>query len=166
MIEKIPNKHYTLRDIFFKINELVDAVNVLRSAKDAMFITIRDIQNIVTALDDPTYHKAEPEPVENVPGPIKLYVCPDGSVYDSLDVAKSHTSSIFNLLPAGATTTDRVYLERELDHIRKALNVAVDVLRHADWFFDGDYNVSTKDMHNEIRFTIKAIERINNKEQQ
>ena len=51
-------------------------------------------------------------------------------------------------------------LIKENDHTRKALDVAVDALRHADWFFDGDYNVYTKDMHNEIRFAIKAIEQI------
>ena len=45
---------------------------------------------------------------------------------------------------------------------KKKLDIAVDTLRHADWFFDGDYNVYTKDMHNEIRFAIKAIEQINN----
>lgn len=61
---------------------------------------------------------------KNVPGPIKLYVCPDGSVYDNEDVAKSHTASIFNPLPAGATTTDRVYLEQELERTRKALDKA------------------------------------------
>ena len=44
---------------------------------------------------------------------------------------------------------------------KKKLDMMADVLRHADWFFDGDYNVSTKDMHNEIRFAIKALEQIN-----
>lgn len=77
--------------------------------------------------------KLEPEkcetPAENVPEPIKLYVCADGSVYDNLDVAKSHAASIFNPLPAGATTTDRAYLEQELDRTRKALDVAVDALK-------------------------------------
>ena len=49
---------------------------------------------------------------------------------------------------------------------KNKLDMTADVLRHADWFFDGDYNVSAKDMHNEVRFAIKALEQINNKEQQ
>lgn len=112
-----------------KINELVDAVNILQPAKDAMFYTIRNIQNRIAALDDPTYHETEPEPTENVPGPIKLYVCADGSVYGNEDVAKSHAASISNQLPAVTTTTDRVYLEQELDHTRKALDVAKSALK-------------------------------------
>lgn len=38
-----------------------------------------------------------------------------------------------------------------------ALNKAKDVLTHADWFFDGDYIVYAKDMHNEIKNTIREI---------
>ena len=34
-----------------KINELVDAVNMLQLAKDAMFYAIRDIQNRIIALE-------------------------------------------------------------------------------------------------------------------
>lgn len=67
---------------------------------------------------------------ENIPGPIKLYVCADGSVYDNEDVAKSHAASIFNPLPAGATTTDRVYLERELDRTKKQIEIAVDGIKY------------------------------------
>lgn len=70
-------------------------------------------------------HKAlDVASAENMPGPIKLYVCADGSVYDNLDVAKSHAASIFNPLPTGATTTDRAHLEQELIRTRKALGKA------------------------------------------
>ena len=134
MIEKLK---ITASDtaIMLKINELVDAVNMLQLAKDAMFYTIRNIQNRIAALDDPTYHK---EPAdnsekancqENVPGPIKLYVCADGSVYGNENVAKSHAASISNQLPTGATTTDRAYLEQELERTREALDVAKRALR-------------------------------------
>lgn len=106
-----------------KINELVDAVNEIMTWR----FETDDVQT----------------PAENVPQPIKLYVCPDGSVYDNEDVAKSHAASMFNPLPAGATTTDRVYLEQELDRTRKALDVAVDALREIcagvpsdKWVFD------------------------------
>lgn len=135
MIEKLK---ITASDtaIMLKINELVDAANMLQSAKDAMFYAIRNIQNRITALDDPTYHE---EPAdnsekancqENVPGPIKLYVCADGSVYGNENVAKSHAASIFNQLPAGATTTDRVYLEQELERTQKALDLAKERLKN------------------------------------
>lgn len=40
---------------------------------------------------------------------------------------------------------------------RKALDVAKDTIIHTDWFFDGDYNVDAKTMHNEIKYAIKAI---------
>ena len=55
-----------------KINELIDAVNELQLAKDVMFNRIDmlnnaicDIQNRITALDDPTYHEAEATPADN-----------------------------------------------------------------------------------------------------
>lgn len=48
-------------------------------------------------------------------------------------------------------------LWQELIRTRKALDVAKDTIRHADWFFDGDYNVDAKTMHNEIKYAIKAI---------
>ena len=40
---------------------------------------------------------------------------------------------------------------------RKALEVAKNTIIHTDWFFDGDYNVDTKTMHNEIKCAIKGI---------
>lgn len=45
----------------------------------------------------------------------------------------------------------------ELIRTRKALDVAKDTIRHADWFFDGDYNVDAKTMHSEIKCAIKGI---------
>lgn len=63
-----------------KINELVDAVNKLQESH-AISERIR-----IDGLDDPF--------AENVPEPIKLYVCADGSVYDNLDVAKSHSAGL------------------------------------------------------------------------
>lgn len=47
---------------------------------------------------------------------------------------------------------------------RKALDVAKDTIRHADWFFDGDYNVDAKTMHNEIKYAIKAITALEQKD--
>ena len=44
--------------------------------------------------------------------------------------------------------------------LRKALEIAVDALRHTNWFFDGDYNICAKDMNKEIRFAIEAINEI------
>ena len=57
-------------------------------------------------------------------------------------------------------------LETELDRTRKALDVAKDTIRHADWFFDGDYNVDGKTMHNEIKCAIKGITALEQKDQQ
>ena len=77
MIEKLD----PLRDNFLtmvkKHNALVNAVN-----------GILDYAPLEMAM------KAKPESAENVPGPIKLYVCPDGSVYDNEDVAKSHAAGL------------------------------------------------------------------------
>lgn len=55
-------------------------------------------------------------------------------------------------------------LWQELIRTRKALDVAKDTIRHADWFFDGDYNVDAKTMHNEIKYAIKAIIALEQKE--
>ena len=55
-------------------------------------------------------------------------------------------------------------LETELDRTRKALDVAKDTIRHADWFFDGDYNVDAKTMHNEIKHAIKTITTLEQKD--
>lgn len=52
----------------------------------------------------------------------------------------------------------------ELDRTRKALDVAKDTIRHADWFFDGDYNVDAKTMHNEIKCAIKGITALEQKD--
>lgn len=82
-----------------KINELVDAVNELQEQYDNVCIWVGE-QKLKT-------------PAQNIPEPIKLYVCADGSMYDNEDVAKSHAASIFNPLPAGTTTTDQVYLEQD-----------------------------------------------------
>ena len=51
-----------------------------------------------------------------------------------------------------------VKLVSELDRTRKALEVAKDTIIHTDWFFDGDYNVDAKTMHNEIKCAITALE--------
>lgn len=53
---------------------------------------------------------------------------------------------------------------QELIRTRKALDVAKDTIRHADWFFDGDYNVDAKTMHNEIKYAIKAITALEQKD--
>jgi len=47
---------------------------------------------------------------------------------------------------------------------RKALDVAKDTIRHADWFFDGDYNVDAKTMRNEIKCVIKGITALEQKD--
>ena len=54
-----------------KINELVDVVNKLQLVEDVMFNRIDilnnaicDIRNRISALDDLTYHEAEPEPAD------------------------------------------------------------------------------------------------------
>ena len=59
---------------------------------------------------------------------------------------------------------DLFALETELDRTRKALEIAKDTIRHADWFFDGDYNVDAKTMHNEIKRAIKAITALEQKD--
>lgn len=59
---------------------------------------------------------------------------------------------------------DEKYLHEELIRTRKALDVAKDTIRHADWFFDGDYNVDAKTMHNEIKYAIKAITALEQKD--
>ena len=53
---------------------------------------------------------------------------------------------------------------QELIRTRKALDIAKDTITHADWFFDGDYNIYHKDMHNEIKYAIKAITALEQKE--
>jgi len=55
-------------------------------------------------------------------------------------------------------------LKDELERTRKALDVAKDTIRHADWFFDGDYNVDAKTMHKEIKYAIKAITALEQKD--
>lgn len=55
-------------------------------------------------------------------------------------------------------------LWQELIRTRKALDVAKDTIRHADWFFDGDYNIDAKTMHNEIKYAIKAITALEQKD--
>ena len=52
------------------------------------------------------------------------------------------------------------YIERT----RKALEIAKDTIRHTDWFFDGDYNVDAKTMHNEIKCAIKGITALEQKD--
>jgi len=59
---------------------------------------------------------------------------------------------------------DLLALESDLERTRKALDVAKDTIRHADWFFDGDYNVDAKTMHNEIKYAIKAITALEQKD--
>lgn len=54
--------------------------------------------------------------------------------------------------------------KQDLKRTRKALDVAKDTIRHTDWFFDGDYNVDAKTMHNEIRCAIKGITALEQKE--
>ena len=161
MIEKLK---ITASDtaIMLKINELVDAVNMLQLAKDAMFYAIRNMQNRIAALDDPTYHKTEPEPTENMSGPIKLYVCADGSVYDNEDVAKSSAASIFNQLPAGATTTDRVYLEQELERTRKALDVAKERLKNT--ILDAEILATPEYLASRAKETLDEITALEQKE--
>ena len=58
--------------------------------------------------------------------------------------------------------TDGVW--QELIRTRKALDVAKDTIRHADWFFDGDYNVDAKTMHSEIKCAIKGITALEQKD--
>lgn len=98
MIKKIemPEMDETYKSAMFakvlgnKINELVDVVNVL----------IKE-NNIHEKQIDELQVKVEPEecetPAEKVPEPIKLYVCADGSVYDNLDIAKSHAARAENV---------------------------------------------------------------------
>ena len=57
----------------------------------------------------------------------------------------------------GKHIDEKQRLQDELDHTKKQLEIANYTLRHADWFFDGDYNVYAKDMHKEIKYAIKAI---------
>lgn len=52
---------------------------------------------------------------------------------------------------------ENIALSGDLERTRKALDLAKDTIRHADWFFDGDYNVDAKTMHNEIKCAIKGI---------
>lgn len=59
---------------------------------------------------------------------------------------------------------DEKYLHEDLIRTRKALDVAKDAIRHADWFFDGDYNIDAKTMHNEIKCAIKAITALEQKD--
>lgn len=139
MIEKFDDQNgFCMGDCMDKINEVIDAVNTIQKERETEWFEIKEWIDILEAVRksvnihekqiDELQMKLEPEkcktPAENVPGPIKLYVCADGSVYGNLDVAKSHAKSIFNPLPAGATTTDRAYLERELNSTRKALDEA------------------------------------------
>lgn len=105
MIEKIDINQFAGMDINSKcsilytfVNELIDTVNELQKNYDNVCVWVGEQKLKKTA--------------ENVPEPIKLYVCPDGFVYDNEDVAKSHAKSIFNPLP-------------ELDRTRKALDVAL-----------------------------------------
>lgn len=58
----------------------------------------------------------------------------------------------------------REELWQELIRTRKVLDVAKDTIIHADWFFDGDYNVDAKTMHNEIKCAIKAITTLEQKD--
>ena len=58
----------------------------------------------------------------------------------------------------------REELWQELIRTRKALEIAKDTIRHADWFFDGDYNVDAKTMHNEIKCAIKGITALEQKD--
>lgn len=68
------------REIMDKLNELVDAVNELQVAKDVMFNRIDrlndamcDIRKRITALEDPTYHKAEPaDPYAELCGALQI----------------------------------------------------------------------------------------------
>ena len=56
-------------------------------------------------------------------------------------------------------------LWQELIRTRKALEIAKDTIRHADWFLDGDYNVDAKTMHSEIKCAIKGITALEQKEE-
>ena len=51
-----------------------------------------------------------------------------------------------------------------IDRTRKVLDVAKDTIIHADWFFDGDYNVDAKTMHSEIKCAIKEITALEQKD--
>lgn len=59
---------------------------------------------------------------------------------------------------------ENIALSGDLERTRKALDVAKDTIIHADWFFDGDYNVDTKTMHNEIKCAIKGITALEQKD--
>lgn len=62
------------------------------------------------------------------------------------------------------TGSGSISLWQELICTRKALDVAKDTIRHVDWFFDGDYNVDAKTMHNEIKCAIKGITALEQKD--
>lgn len=59
---------------------------------------------------------------------------------------------------------ENIALYGDLECTRKALDVAKHTIIHADWFLDGDYNVDAKTMHNEIKYTIKGITELEQKE--
>lgn len=84
---------------------------------------------------------------------MKCPICNDGKIITYLDgtyECDNPECSIYN-----GTHTETF---EALIRTRKALDVAKDTIRHADWFFDGDYNVDAKTMHNEIKYAIKALE--------
>ena len=143
-----------------KINELCDVVNEQQKQIDKMSCAILDLATPNGENKALESIKAEPKtPTENVPEPIKLYVCGDGSVHDNLDVAKSHAASIFNPLPAGATTTDSIYLEQELIRTRKALDVAQSAfVKLANNAYDMDEHIYIDKILNQIETLTKGGE--------
>lgn len=50
--------------IINKINELVDTVNKQQIQLNNHECRLLDLHSRITALDDPTYHEAEPEPAD------------------------------------------------------------------------------------------------------
>lgn len=97
---------------------------------------------------------------------IKCPFCQQKLDYDDLlcSCINEHCEESFDMVGTELLWQKVIDLKQELDHTRKALDVAKDTIRHADWFFDGDYNVDAKTMHNEIKYAIKAITALEQKE--
>lgn len=78
------------------------------------------------------------------------------------------TSGQFQCGTWGCDASFNFYATRDvweyIDRTRKVLDVAKDTIIHADWFFDGDYNVDAKTMHSEIKCAIKEITALEQKD--
>lgn len=129
-----------------KINELCDIINTIQKEREAEWFEIKEWIDILEAVrKSVNTHEKQIDKLQMKIEPEKCEVPAENVLTKSLRMDKEFAEEEIERL------------QDELDRTKKQLGIANDTLRHADWFFNGDYNVYAKDMRKEIKYAIKAI---------